>query len=98
MTSLTTIIVRERTNEEAFLEVLMQLDPELARIHAYIQETNFNSAILPPLIRTLSNLAMGTGFGKVQIFMENRVITAIKPEESNKVNLPVVDTKEDKSV
>ena len=90
MNSLSTI-VQPPTNDERFLQVLMQGDPELARVYAYIRETNFNTAILPPLIRTLSNLAMGTGFGKVQIFMESRVITAIKPEESNKVNLPVVD-------
>jgi len=90
MNSLPTI-VEPQTNDERFLQVLMQGDPELARVYAYIRETNFNTAILPPLIRTLSNLAMGTGFGKVQIFMESRVITAIKPEESNKVNLPVVD-------
>lgn len=87
MNSLPTI----NQNDELFLQVLMQGDPELARLYAYIKETNFNTAILPPLIRSISNLAMGTGFGRVQIFMERSVITSIKPEESNHINLPVVD-------
>lgn len=89
MNSLCTI---DQLNNERFLAVLMKGDPELAQVYAFVKETNFNIAILLPVIRTLSNLAMGTGFGKVQIFMESRVITAIKPEESNKVNLPVVDS------
>lgn len=90
MTSLPTI-VQQKQNNELFLQVLMNADPELAKVYAFVKETNFNMSILPPLIRTLTNLAMGTGFGKVQIFMESSVITSIKPEESNKVNLPVVD-------
>lgn len=74
----------------------MQGDPELARVYAYIRETNFNTAILPPIIRTLSNLAMGTGFGKIQIFMESSTVVSIRPEESNKFNLPVVDDQSEK--
>lgn len=78
-------------NDQQFLQVLMTVDPDLARVYAYAKETNFNLALLPPLIRIISNLSDGSGYGRIQIFMESRIITSIKPEESNVIKLPVVD-------
>jgi hypothetical protein len=89
MKSLTTIINEtdfSKLNNGQFGELLRKLDPELYLIHIALKESNVNPLILPHIIRTIGNLAIGTGYGKVQIFMQARVITNIKPEESVSIN------------
>lgn len=78
----------EQTNLENYLEVVRTLDPELYMIKIALEETGVNAIIIPKIIRTIGNLVLGTGYGKVQIFMQARVITQIKPEESVEVNEP----------
>lgn len=83
MNSLPTI---EKTNKNSYLEVVRKLDPELYLIRIALDETSVNPMIVPAIIRTIGNLSMGTGFGKIQIFMQARVITNIKPEENVTIN------------
>ena len=51
-----------------------------------LEETDVNTMVLPKVIRGISNLDAGTGFGKVSIYMSNHKITQIKTEESDQVN------------
>ena len=83
MNSLPTI---DEVNLASYYDVIRKLDPELYLIKIALQESGVNPGILPAIIRTIGNLAVGTGYGKVQIFMQARVITDIKPEENVKVN------------
>lgn len=83
MNSLPTI---KQTNETQYLEVIRRLDPELYLIKIALEETKVDPGIIPHIIRSLYNLSVGTGYGKVQIFMQNRVITQLKGEESVEVN------------
>ena len=76
----------DRINQENLLEVVRTLSPELYMIAIALEETNVNPLIVPKIIRTIGNLTLGTGYGKIQIFMQARVITQIKPEESVEVN------------
>lgn len=76
----------EETNLKNYLEVLRKLDPELYLIKISLQETGVNPMIIPTIIRTIGNLAIGTGFGKVQIYMQAKIITNIKPEENVTIN------------
>lgn len=73
----------QRHNEDKFMNTLKLADPELYMVKLALAETNINPLILPRFIRALYNLAIGTKYGKVQVFMQNGVITSIKCEESD---------------
>ena len=75
-------------NKEQFLKVLEACDPELYRIKITLDDSGVNPSIIPQIIRTIGNLSIGTGYGKIQIFMQARVITNIFPEENVKVDAP----------
>ena len=92
MNSLPTI---EQRNISAYDEVIMKLDPALFMIVIALRETGVNPLILPKVIRALANLASGTGFGRIQIFMSNGMVTAIKPEESDEVNVKTIIIREE---
>lgn len=79
------------SNQERYWLVLASLDPELYRIKIALEETKVNPIIIPRMIRAIANLAYGSGYGKVQVFMEQRIVTQIKPEESDQLNVPAVD-------
>lgn len=86
-TTITSLPSVEAANLEQFWDVIRRLDPELYLIKLTIKETNLNPLIVPKIVRSISNLAMGTKFGKVTIHMSNGVITQIQGEESDKVDL-----------
>lgn len=81
----------EAQNKERYWQVLASLDPDLYLIKVALTETKLNAKILPRIIRALANLAYGTGYGKVQVFMSQRVVTQVKPEESDNLDLPAVE-------
>lgn len=93
MNSLATII-REvdfsKLNQEQFSGLLRKLNPELLLIHIALQETGVNPGVIPQIIRTIGNLSLGTGHGRIQIYMQARVITNIKPEENIEMNTDAV--------
>ena len=76
-------------NDEKYLEVLRTLDPELYIIKMALEETGVNAMILPRVIRMLSNLDIGSGYGEITILMKARMVTQIKGNESDVLNLPV---------
>lgn len=78
----------QKLNQKQYLDLLSRVDPEVYLIKVALIESGVNAYILPSIIRTIGNLALGTGHGKIQIFMQARVITNIKPEESVVVNEP----------
>lgn len=93
MNSLATIIKEtdfSKLNEPQFMEILRKLSPELLLIHISLKESGVNPSIIPPVIRTIGNLSLGSGYGKIQIYMQARVVTNIKPEESIEVNKDAV--------
>lgn len=75
------------SNEKQFYNLLAQIDPDLYLIKMVLDETQVNPALLPKIIRSLANLAYGTGFGKIQIIMQDGVVTHIRPEENDLVRL-----------
>ena len=76
----------ESANLEQYYDVIRQLDPELYLIKLALKETGVNPMVLPKIIRSISNLALGTGYGKVQVIMESRTIKLIQGEEKTSVN------------
>lgn len=77
------------TNEDRYLEILRTLDPQLYLIKMALEETQINPDILPRIIRVLGNLNIGTGYGEVTILMKSRVVTQIKGNESDILNMPI---------
>ena len=76
----------DQVNELNYLDVVRKLDPELYLIRLALDESGVNPMIIPQIIRTIGNLSLGSGHGKIQIYMQARVITNIKPEENVMVN------------
>ncbi len=58
---------------------------------------NINPVVLVRIIHSIHRLATGTGYGKIQIFMQNGRITMIEGLESNKVEENVIVDKLDGS-
>ena len=87
MNSLPTV---DQVNLEAYWEVVRNLEPEFYLIRIALEETGINPMILPKIIRSINNLARGTGYGKVQVFIQQRKVTQVKGEESDEVNLEAV--------
>lgn len=82
-------MANRKVNEEHYLQILQVLDPDLYLIKMALEETGVNAAIIPRVIRVLGNLDLGTGFGEVVILMKGRVITQIKTNESDVLNMRV---------
>lgn len=81
--SLPTVV---QSNINQFNEVIRKLDPELYLIKMLIEEMNIDPTFLYHVIKGVSNLRMGTRYGRIQIFMQNGVITNIKTEETIKLD------------
>lgn len=83
MDSLPTV---EQANLEQYMSVIREFDPELYLIKIALHETGLNPLIVPRIIRALSNIAVGSGYGELQIKMVSRVVTQIKSGESDIVS------------
>jgi hypothetical protein len=85
----------DRANQEQLMQILRTLDPELYLIKMALRETGLNPMLVPKIIQTIANLSFGSGYGKVQIFMQARIVTAVKGEEAHELNLPaILDTQD----
>ena len=78
-----------KINEKHYLKILQVLDPDLYLIKMALEETGVNASILPRIIRVLGNMNIGTGYGEISILMRERVVTQIKANESDILNLKV---------
>lgn len=76
----------EQANIDKFNDVVRRLDPELYLIKLALKESGVNPLVIPKIIRAMANLATGTGYGKVQVIMESRVIKQVIGEEKTQVN------------
>ena len=80
----------EQANLDNYWEIVRKLEPEFYLIRVALKETGVNPMIIPKVIRALGNLAVGTGYGKIQVFMQRTVVTQIKGEESDELNEPTI--------
>ncbi len=92
MISLSTV---EKRNQEQFLTMLQKVDPELFLIKTALKETGVDSFVLVDVIRSIANISYGTGFGEIEIFIRNKVVTQLRGNESILINRDaLVSTKE----
>lgn len=93
MTDFESLPTVEAVNLEQYWDIVRRLEPEFYLIRLALQETEINSLIVPKVVRALSNLAVGTGYGRVSIYMSAGKITQIKTEESDQFNdSAIIDT------
>lgn len=91
MTSLPTI---EANNQDKFWEMIQKIEPEFYLIRILLEETGVNPQILPKVIRGISNMALGAGYGKVVIYMRNKTVTSIETAEEDRLDQPSVVSRE----
>ena len=72
----------EQANINKYWSIVRKLEPEFYMVRIALKETGINPLLLNPIVRAISNLAQGTGSGKIQIFMEKKKVTVIKGEET----------------
>lgn len=75
----------EQANVDKMYEVIRKLDPELYLIKLALKEYGLNPMVLPKIIRSISNLATGSGYGKVQVYISNKVVSSVVGEEENTI-------------
>lgn len=84
----------DQVNGEQLMEVIRKLNPELYMIHVALEETGVDPLVIPHVIRALGNLSLGPGYGKIQIFMQARLITDIEATEKIRINAEAVIDKQ----
>ena len=72
-------------NTQIFWDMAKQLDPEFFLLRRTLQETKINPMILPKFLRSVFNVAVGTGYGKITLYMENGKVTMIEGTEKDRV-------------
>ncbi len=75
-----------QANEEKFLEMLKIADPELYQLKVALAISHLNPMILIPIIKTLGNLMLGSGHGKLEVFMQAKMIKNVIGQERVEVN------------
>ena len=78
------------TNIAKYMTLVKTLDPDLYKIKVAMLETKVNPEIVPQIIRAISNISYGTGFGNVKISISNRKIQQIAALESELVDEPAI--------
>ncbi len=76
----------DNTNDEKYLAFLQAADPELHQLKVALAISHVNPMILIPIIKVLGNLMLGSGHGKIEVFMQARVIKNIVGQERVEVN------------
>ncbi len=75
-----------KSNEEQFLEMLEQVDPELYQLKVALAIAHLNPMILIPIIKTLGNLMLGSGHGKLEVYMQAKIIKNVTAQENIKID------------
>lgn len=88
----------EAANLQKYWDIIRQVEPEFFIIRVLLQQTGVNPLILPKVIRGISNMAQGAGYGKIVIYMRNKKVTSVETAEEDKLDAPSVITREEMRV
>lgn len=86
----------EEANLDQYWDVVRKLDPEFYLLRIALKETGVNPMIIPRIIRAMANVATGTGYGKVTVYIGNKVVTNVDGVEADQVNQVVINRYGDK--
>ena len=91
MNSLPTI---DQINLEKYWSIVSQLEPDFFTIRTLLEETGVNPQIIPKVIRGISNMALGAGYGRVIVYMRNKTVTSIETAEEDRLDKPATVSRE----
>ena len=85
----------EQVNLQNYWEIIRKIEPEFYLIRVLLHQTGVNPLILPKVIRGISNMSLGAGYGKVVIYMRNKRVTSVEVAEEDRLDQPAIITKEE---
>lgn len=80
----------DKLNTEQFMEVLKTIRPEIWVLADIIDQTGINPFILWKVAYHLNNIAIGNKYGQVNVHVEKGVVTFIRGEESDRINMELI--------
>lgn len=82
-------------NEKKFKEMMKTLRPDLYVLLDLLEVSRVNPLVLWKSLRAISNVACGTGYGKVEIVFCKGKVAYIEGTDTDKVELPaLIDERE----
>ncbi len=76
----------EQINAQKLLQQLHAFDPELFLFKSISLETNLSPLVAKRIYEEIANIAEGSGFGKVTIFIQDNKISNIEGERKYKLD------------
>lgn len=80
---------QQEANENAFFEVLGKLFPDLYVLIKMIVDNNLSLTVFWKLARALVNINAGTGYGNINIVIEDKTITFLHAIEKDRISEPI---------
>ena len=77
-------------NEATFKKGAQLVRPDIYMLMNALDETHVDASLVLSVIYALERVAGGSGYGNVTVFIENKVATFVKSDESRKVNVAVL--------
>lgn len=81
-----------KNNEEIFIELTKQIRPDMWALMDFLDKNKINSYVVFDIIRELSKINMGTGWGEVKVEVTNRIATRIFSSQHEKIDIPLTKT------
>lgn len=78
-----------RNNNNQFMEMLKAVRPDIFVLIDMVDDRGFDPYIMLKIIRQISNIAIGSGYGQVVISIEKGVVRFVRGEDVDKIELPV---------
>lgn len=72
----------EKDNIEKYMTLVKTLDPELYAVKVAMLETGINPKVVHHIIRSLTIIANGTGYGEMIVYIQDGQIGIIKSSET----------------
>lgn len=86
--------IEKQNNERKFKEMLKVARPELYVLMDMLDQTGINWFVVMKIIRQLSNVALGTGWGTVKVEIQNGRVIFIRGEDNDRLDDPLIIKKE----
>ena len=83
----------KKNNERLFREMIKDFRPDIFVLMDLLDETSINWFVVVKIIRQLSNLSLGTGYGVVTIEIQNGKVLFINGEDRDRLNEPLIEKK-----
>ncbi len=81
---------QQKQNEEMFYTLLQRIRPDLYVLSDMIDKNSINIFVLMKFIRQLLNVARGTGWGKVHVFIQEGKVIRMEGVDAEEIREDIV--------